>query len=137
MHWPLSGASRAASCRQPANGCSWPSILPESSLLYGDVAVHPLDDQPATYEVGITFAPAFQGRGLATEALARVLEFLFHDQNAHRVVAFCDTRNAAVARLLRRLTFRQESHQIEADFLKDEWTTVDGYAVLARDWNTV
>ena len=69
--------------------------------------MHLLDDQPATYEVGITFAQGFQGRGLATEALARVLEFLFHDQNAHRVVAFCDTRNAAVARLLRRLTFRQ------------------------------
>ena len=109
----------------------------DAGVLYGDIALHPLEGEPATYEVGITFAPGFQGRGLATEALERVLEFLFHDQHAHRVVAFCDTRNAAVATLLRRLNFRQESHQIDADFLKDEWTTVDGYALLASDWNTV
>ena len=28
---------------------------------------------------------------------------------------------------------RQESNQVEADWLKGEWTTLDGYAVLDRE----
>ena len=53
---------------------------------------------------------------------------------AYRVVAFCDARNAPVARLLRRVGMRQESSQVEADYFKGEWTTLDGYAVLAREY---
>ena len=103
------------------------------SGLLGDVAVHLLADQPSTFEIGVTFDRRHQGHGLAGEAVARVLNFLFVDQQAHRVVAFCDARNTAVANLLRRLGFRHESHQVEADFFKGEWTTLDGYALLARE----
>jgi RimJ/RimL family protein N-acetyltransferase len=102
-------------------------------ILHGDVAVHRMPGQPATFEIGVTLAVASQGRGIGSEAVTRVLQHLFAEGAAHRVVAFCDERNAAVARLLRRVGMRQESHQIEADYLKGEWTTVDGYAILARE----
>lgn len=102
-------------------------------ILYGDVGVHRLETQPATFEIGMTLAPAAQGQGLGSEAVARVLDFLFDEADAHRVVAFCDTRNTASARLLRRTGMRQESSQVEADFFKGEWTTLAGFAVLARE----
>lgn len=101
--------------------------------LFGDVAVHRLAEQPDTYEIGMTLAPQFQHRGIAHEAVARVLDHLFAEADAHRVIAECDARNAPVARLLRGLGLRQESHQVEADWFKQEWTTVDGYAVLAAE----
>ena len=41
--------------------------------LYGDVAVHRLSDVPDTYEIGMTLARRFQHRGIATEAVGRVL----------------------------------------------------------------
>jgi RimJ/RimL family protein N-acetyltransferase len=41
--------------------------------LCGDCAVRVLADQPATAEIGVTFAPAQQDTGLATEALAAVI----------------------------------------------------------------
>ncbi len=103
------------------------------AMLHGDVAVHVLDDQPDTYEIGVTLAPASQGRGIGSEAVACVLHYLFADAGAHRVIAFCDARNEPVARLLRRIGMRQESRQLDADFFKGEWTTLDGYAVLARE----
>ncbi len=102
-------------------------------ILYGDVAVHRLADQPHTFEVGVTFARRHQGRGYATEALERLLAHLF-DQDAHRIVASCDARNTAVASLLRRVGLRLESHQVEADFFKGGWTDLDGYAILAREY---
>ncbi len=105
-----------------------------NGTLLGDVAVHSLAEQPNTFEIGATLAPGSQGRGVASEAVARVLDYLFTEATAHRVVAFCDARNEPVARLLRRVGMRPESSQIEADYFKGEWTTLDGYAVLAREW---
>jgi RimJ/RimL family protein N-acetyltransferase len=106
----------------------------DAGSLLGDVAIHRLDSQPGTFEIGITLAVASQGRGLAFEALDRVLEFLFIENAAHRVVAQCDARNEPVARLLRRVGFRQESRQVDADFFKGEWTTLDGYAMLEDEY---
>jgi len=104
---------------------------PDKTLL-GDVAIHTLE-QANTYELGVTLAAESQSRGIATEALQALLTVLFIEFDAHRVVAFCDTRNQRVASLLRRLGMRQESRQLEAEYLKGEWTTVDGYALLAGE----
>jgi RimJ/RimL family protein N-acetyltransferase len=102
--------------------------------LCGDCAVRIADDQPGTAEVGVTFAPAWQGTGLAREALGAVVETLFADHGLHRVYAETDDRNAAVHRLLERLGFRCEARLVEADWWKDEWTTVRTYARLRREW---
>jgi RimJ/RimL family protein N-acetyltransferase len=105
----------------------------EAGVLLGDLAVHTLNDQPSTYELGVTLAPASQGRGVGTEAVARVIDHLFREAGAHRMVAFCDARNAAVARLLARVGMRHEGRAVEADHFKGEWTSVDTYARLRRE----
>jgi len=48
-----------------------------TGALCGDCAVCVATDQPQTAEVGVTFAPATQGSGLATEALGAVVTRLF------------------------------------------------------------
>ena len=106
----------------------------ESGELCGDCAVRVLADQPATAEIGVTFASEHQGRGLAGEALAAVVATLFADHGMHRVVAETDDRNAPVHRLLERLGFRCEARLVEADWFKGEWTTVRIYALLAREY---
>jgi RimJ/RimL family protein N-acetyltransferase len=103
--------------------------------LLGDVAVHTLEDQPDTYEIGVTLARSAQGSGIATEAVTRVIGHLFEEAGAYRVVAYCDSRNAPVARLLTRVGMRHESRCVEADYVKGEWTTLDGYAILAREFS--
>ena len=105
-----------------------------SGELCGDCAVLVLDDQPATAEVGITFAPEHQGGGLATEALTGVISALFELHELHRVFAQADDRNLAVQRLLERLGLRCEARLIEADWFKGEWTTLRTYATLRREW---
>jgi RimJ/RimL family protein N-acetyltransferase len=98
--------------------------------LVGDVAVHALVDQPDTYELGVTMAPAAQGRRYATEALRAVIEELFGPQGAHRVLAVTDARNEPAARVFRRLGFRHEGRNIDADWCNGEWTSIDTWAML-------
>lgn len=106
-----------------------------SGDLCGDCAVRVLGDQPGTAELGVTFSPRWQGRGLATEALRAVLATLFDDRGLHRVFAEVDDRNTAVQRLFERLGFRCEARLVEADWFKGEWTTVRTYAMLGREWS--
>jgi len=105
-----------------------------SGALCGDCAVRVATDQPATAEVGVTFAPATQGSGLATEALGAVVARLFEQHGIRRVFAQADDRNLPVHRLLERLGFRCEARLVEADWFKGEWTTLRVYACLEREW---
>ena len=102
--------------------------------LCGDCAVRMAADQPRTAEVGVTFAPATQGSGLATEALGAVVTWLFEQHGVHRVYAEADDRNLAVHRLLERLGFRCEARLVDADWFKGEWTTLRVYAILSGEW---
>lgn len=101
-----------------------------TTRLVGDVAVHALADQPDTYELGVTLAPSSQGVGAGQEALGHLVDVLFRAQGAHRITATTDVRNAAAARLFRRLGFRHEGRAVDADWFKDEWTSLDTWAVL-------
>ena len=102
--------------------------------LAGDCAVRIADDQRDTAEVGVTFAPEHQGKGLAREALGAVVTRLFDEHGIHRVYAETDDRNTAVHHVLERLGFRCEARLVDADWFKDEWTTLRIYAALRRDW---
>jgi RimJ/RimL family protein N-acetyltransferase len=102
--------------------------------LCGDCAVRVLSDRPATAELGVTIAPDCQGRGLAKEALGAVITRLLEEHDLHRLFAQADDRNIAVHRLFESLGFRCEARLVEADWFKDEWSTLRIYGLLAREW---
>ena len=105
-----------------------------SEELIGDCGAHVLADDPRQAEIGFTFAPACQGRGYATEAVRRLLDYLFIERGKHRVTAACDDRNVRSAALLRRVGMRREGLTIESVWSKGEWTNDELYAILAREW---
>jgi RimJ/RimL family protein N-acetyltransferase len=100
----------------------------------GDVAVGADAEQPDTYELGVTLDPRHQGRGYAGEALAAVIHWLMTDRGAHRIVMQGDARNLAVLALMRRLGLRHEGTILEGDWFKGEWTTLERFALLRREW---
>lgn len=80
--------------------------------------------------------PAFQGRGLATEAVVGLLDCLFVRLGKHRVVASVDPRNLASVRLLKRLGMREEAHFRESLLFKGDWVDDAVFAILASEWTT-
>ena len=105
-----------------------------SGELIGDCAAQTMADDPRQAEIGFTFAPAHQGRGYATEAVRRLLDYLFLERGKHRVSAACDDRNVRSSALLRRVGMRREGLTVESVWSKGEWTNDELYAILAREW---
>ena len=109
-------------------------VTVESAVVIGDCGIHFRGDDPRQVELGITLAPTHQDRGLATEALATVLEYVFDRLGKHRVSAVTDAENDAAASLLRRLGFRQEAHYVEHVWFKGAWGSEYLFALLRREW---
>lgn len=105
-----------------------------TGTLIGDCGLHFRPDDTRQMELGVTFAPSHQRRGLATEALNCVLGYAFDVLGKHRVSAVTDAENVAAAALFRRLGFRQEGHFIEHVWFKGAWGSEFLFALLRREW---
>lgn len=90
--------------------------------LVGTVTLCRISPRNRRCEVGYMLDPACWGRGLASEAVHRVLRFAFEVLGAHRIEADLDPRNEASARLLQRLGFRQEG------LLRQRWFTYGAFS---------
>jgi RimJ/RimL family protein N-acetyltransferase len=104
-------------------------------LLIGDIGLNTFDNLMQA-DIGYTLAPAYQGRGYATEAVGRLLEHLFVERDLHRVSAEVDARNVASARLLERLGFQQEGFRPQNTWFKDEWTDDLLFGLLRSNWRS-
>lgn len=86
-------------------------------------------------EVGWNIAPAWQGRGLATEAVRAVIDALFAHTPVRRIVANAFADNLASTRLMQSLDMRQEG-LFRRESLHRTRGWIDGvtYAVLKDEW---
>jgi RimJ/RimL family protein N-acetyltransferase len=105
--------------------------LLETGEVIGDCAFHIEADSPRLAWVGYSLAPAFQGRGLATEAVGALVDYAFKVLGMHRVAAHTDARNAASIALLARLGFVHEARFARADWFKGGWEDDWVFARLA------
>ena len=85
-------------------------------------------------EIGWSFHPDVQGRGLATEAAREVLRLGFEVVGLHRIMAGCDARNEASLRVMERLGMRREAFLIDAELYKGEWASEIVCALLEDEW---
>lgn len=105
-----------------------------SGTLLGDIGIFTSGAHTLQAELGFTLARRHQGRGFASEAVRRVITYLFRSLGVHRVTALCDVENTPSYRLMERVGMRREAHYIENTWFKGRWSSEYLYAVLAREW---
>jgi len=105
----------------------WPSrwfqigiALKGSDRLIGDIGLFTPAEDPASARIGCTLSPDWQGRGLAREAVAALIAYLFAMRGKRRIVAGTLPGNLPSQRLLMALGF-QRAPSLDLD---GEW----GYA---------
>ena len=71
----------------------------EAGHLVGDVGLSPAEGEPDVIKVGYTMAPAYQGRGYATEAVEALIRYAFDELGAGVVRAYASAENAPSIRV--------------------------------------
>lgn len=100
--------------------------------LLGDVAIHTLNNEGTSFEIGFTLVKDNQGKGIAKEAVGRLVRYLFDDVGATSIVANCDQRNSAAIKLLLSLGFDQVRSKSWTENFKNELVNVDHFELLSR-----
>ena len=109
----------------------------DTGAMIGDVVLfwHSVADGHA--EIGYVVHPDHAGHGFATEAAEALLGLAFDGGlPVHRVTARMDERNPASAAVVRRLGMRLEATYVDGEWFKGEWTTLQVYGLLRREWES-
>ncbi len=109
-------------------------VLIETNKVIGDIGVHFLNSEKKQIEIGCTLDKTQQGKGFATEALIKLINFLFNDLDKHRIIASIDPRNSSSIALFERLNFRKEAHFRESLLQNGVWVDDLIYAILKSEW---
>jgi RimJ/RimL family protein N-acetyltransferase len=120
---------------QDGDGISLAGIDKNTGRLVGEFVLILRSKENRGGEIGYVLHPDFQGRGLATEGAAHLLEIAFGVLELRRVVARLDARNLASAAVLRRLGMRHEAHLVQNALFKGEWSDEDDFAILRSEWD--
>lgn len=125
--------------RQPPSSgwCQRAIRLRESGMLIGDLGLCLPEAPQDSVEFGVSIAPAYQGRGYASEALRAMFAFVFGQLGRHRIRASVDPRNLASMALLRALGMRQEAHHRESLWLRGAWVDDVIFALLDHEWRAL
>lgn len=93
------------------------------------------DPVPQQAEIGWALDSAYQGRGLALEAVRRLVDTCFGELGLRRVYATCFADNVGSWRLMEKLGMRREAHHVKESLHREHgWLDGFTYALLADEW---
>ncbi|MFO0962225.1 MAG: GNAT family protein [Phycisphaerales bacterium] len=84
--------------------------------------------------VGYWISQEEQGKGYVREAIAALVEYLFHERKLHRVAANIMPHNARSKGVVRALGFRREGVMRGLICIDGRWRDHECWAVLSSDW---
>lgn len=93
--------------RKPSPDFIWGIEFKETREVIGMIEVFDIENDRIGM-VGYRVSPDFWNRGICTEALRHVVDFIFHKTNLDRLQASADIRNTASNKVLEKCGFRLE-----------------------------
>ncbi len=112
------------------------TLLPEGRLV-GNCGIRRKPDNNWEADIGYELAPDCWGQGFATEAAQAMVNFGFQELGLRRISSWCIADNAASARVLERLGFRQEGRLRRNECFKGRWWDTLLYALLREEWENL
>lgn len=112
----------------------WAVVDKESGRMIGTCGFTSIDAPNDAGEIGYVFHPDYHGKGLATEAAARVLCFGFEELGLHRIEAKFILGNDASLHVMKKLGMRQEGYRRDGMLIKGRYRTIGVCSILESDW---
>ncbi len=110
--------------------------IPPSNFVKGVIKISSQNSRIREWEVGWAVHPDEWGKGYATEAARKVIDWAFRELNLHRVVAFCHVNNTASVRVMQKLGMQQDGRLRETRRLNGTWWDEFVYAILDKEWKS-
>lgn len=101
----------------------------------GTLGFHAFDHKNRITSLGYWLSERFNGRGVMTTCVAKLLDYAIDDRNMNRVYIRCATKNFASRAVPERLGFVHEGAQREAEWLYDHFVDLEIYSMLEREWH--
>ncbi|WP_165958199.1 GNAT family N-acetyltransferase [Segetibacter sp. 3557_3] len=111
----------------------WAIALKEDPRLIGTIAFHQIDKQNARAELGYMLMPEFWNKGLATEALQKIIGVGFNQFGFHSMIANINPGNEASRKLLLKAGFVKEAYFREDFYFNGRFIDSEIYALLQSD----
>jgi ribosomal-protein-alanine N-acetyltransferase len=106
----------------------------ESGRMIGTCGFTSFDLRNNSAEIGYVLHPDFWGKGLAKEAVLRLMTFGFAELRLHRLSAKIMTENEASKKVALKCGMRHEATFVEGMLIKGRYETIDEYAILAKEF---
>jgi ribosomal-protein-alanine N-acetyltransferase len=113
---------------------NWVVTLRQDDAVIGTCTLFRVEPRHRRAEIGYSLRSDHWGRGLASEAVALMLDWAFRTLGLHRIEADIDPRNDGSRRLLERLGFASEGVLRERYFVGDAVSDTELLGLLASDW---
>jgi|WetSurMetagenome_2_1015567.scaffolds.fasta_scaffold46743_5 [ribosomal protein S5]-alanine N-acetyltransferase len=103
----------------------WGICLKDNPTLIGTICLWNLNEEENKAEVGYELHPGFHGKGIAKEALSKIIKFGFDDMQLDKIEAYTHKENLASTRLLEKFGFARDPHEeSKIDFTVDDPNTI-------------
>lgn len=116
------------------NYADWGLNLKETGVFVGTVGFADIDLKNNCGEIGYVLNPAYQGKGLMTEAVKAVLKVAFEALTLNRVQLRIMEENIPSIRLAERCRFTYEGTFRQAMIVKEKYRTLKVYSMLFSDY---
>lgn len=114
---------------------NWAIELKEIGEVIGSICIVKLDEKNYSCEIGYCMSRIFWGKGIMSESLKAVINYLFSEVGINRIVAKHDTNNVASGKVMLKSGMKYEGtlRQVEIRDNKDFYDLAV-YAILKNDW---
>jgi len=113
----------------------WKIILKENNKFAGLAGMFLSNDRFKMAEFYYKFFPEFWGRGYATEAAKRLIQFGFEDYNLHRIEAGVATQNLASIKVLEKAGMTNEGIRRKILPIRGEWKDNFHFSILEDEFH--
>lgn len=111
----------------------WGIELKENVKLIGTCGFFAFNEDALKAELGYELNSSYQGKGLMSEAVTAVLDFLFDNSSVNRVEAYIEPQNTSSQKLAEKLGFTKEGTLRQYERCRGELIDICVYGLLRSD----
>lgn len=119
--------------KEDEEGVHWAITQKGNDQMIGVISIFKIDKENLRAEIGYILHLAYQGKGIISEALQKIIEFGFERINLHTLTAIIDPRNIASEKVLQKANFEKEAHFKEDCYYESEFLDSVHYSIINKN----